>query len=238
MINKETRKCRGGAPSRVVVESLESRQLLAGTISGTVFNDKNVDGVRKSTESGVANQRVYIDLNYDGKRQANEPLATTDYKGNYVFKNVPDTVARLRLLPSTGWRPSTPTHGYIDVNVTNGSKSTGNNFGITNTGIIRGVIFRDDNLDGIRQINETLWANLYVFIDTNGNKHWDEGEPKTKTQGYGLFYKFDRLKPGKYVVRLKMPSIMKMTAGQSLYKKVTIAKGTDASNRDWGLALK
>jgi hypothetical protein len=238
MSNKESRKCRGSAPSRVAVESLESRQLMAGTVSGTVFNDKNVDGVRKSTESGVANQRLYVDLNYDGKRQANEPLAITDSKGNYVFKNIPDVVARVRLLPSTGWRPSTVTIGYIDVNVTNGSKSTGNNFGITNTGIIRGVVFRDDSLDGIRQPAETLWANIYVFIDTNGNKHWDQGEPKTKTQGYGLFYKFDRLKPGRYVVRVLVPSIMKVTAGQSLYKKVTIAKGTDASNQNWGLALK
>jgi hypothetical protein len=221
--------------SGVAFESLESRQLMAGTVSGTIFNDKNFDGVRKNTEGGVANQRVFIDSNFDGKRQSNEPLATTDSKGNYSFKNVPDGVARVHVLPTKDWRQSTVSWPYLDVNISAGSKSSGNNFGITNTAIISGVTFKDVSQDGIRQQTETLFANISVFIDKNGNKHWDAGEPKTTTSGPGLFYKFDGLAPGTYIVRIIVPSTMKLTAGQAAYRKVTVTKGTVASNRNWGL---
>jgi uncharacterized delta-60 repeat protein len=51
-----------------------------GAIDGTVFNDQN--------HHGLPGRTVFLDLNGDGLRQANEPTAVTDGSGVYHFGNV------------------------------------------------------------------------------------------------------------------------------------------------------
>jgi hypothetical protein len=52
---------------RLFVEPLEDRTLLAASISGTVVNDLNSNGLRDSGEPGVQAATVYLDLNGNGK---------------------------------------------------------------------------------------------------------------------------------------------------------------------------
>ena len=236
-MSNRARKCQSGQNRSVQIEALESRKLLAGTISGTVFNDRNLDGIQGRKDVGVAKQRVYLDNDFDGVRDTNEPLLTTDTKGNFLFKNVAAGVTRVHVLPSRDYRLSTVSNPYNDVTVTDGQNSS-TKFGITSTAVITGVAFKDLNQDGIKQLAEGTYSNVSVFIDLNGNKHWDTNEPKSKTEGPGLQYRFDGLAPGTYTVRVIVPSVLQLTAGQSLFKKVTLEKGTIAGNRNWGFILK
>ncbi|MFM8725894.1 MAG: SdrD B-like domain-containing protein, partial [Planctomycetaceae bacterium] len=59
-----------------------------GTISGTVWNDSNGDGVRSAGETPLAGRPVYIDLNRDGVQAATEPVRTTDASGAYTFTDI------------------------------------------------------------------------------------------------------------------------------------------------------
>ncbi|TMQ28761.1 MAG: hypothetical protein E6K70_26660, partial [Planctomycetota bacterium] len=51
---------------RLDVEPLEDRTLLTVTISGTVFNDLNSNGIRDGNEPGLAGASVFLDRNHDG----------------------------------------------------------------------------------------------------------------------------------------------------------------------------
>ena len=69
---------------RFVVEAMERRTLLS-SISGTVFNDLNQNGVRDAGEAGLGGVGIYIDYNADGKYNEGEPLTMSDAGGNYSF---------------------------------------------------------------------------------------------------------------------------------------------------------
>jgi len=53
-----------------------------GSISGTVFQDINVNGVQDVGEPGIAGQTLFLDLSGSGKLEAGDPTTTTDGSGN------------------------------------------------------------------------------------------------------------------------------------------------------------
>ncbi|HXE51495.1 MAG TPA: ELWxxDGT repeat protein, partial [Tepidisphaeraceae bacterium] len=74
---------------------------LAPSISGTVFNDANYDGIQDTGEQGVPGVTVYLDLNHDGQFDSGDISTTTDARGNYSFQNLtPGTYTVREVLPS------------------------------------------------------------------------------------------------------------------------------------------
>ena len=59
-----------------------------GTITGTLFNDHDRDGVYDSTEAVNAGRTVYLDANNNARLDADEATATTDPAGRYRFADV------------------------------------------------------------------------------------------------------------------------------------------------------
>ncbi|MEZ6034242.1 MAG: hypothetical protein R3C17_14200 [Planctomycetaceae bacterium] len=55
---------------------------VAGSISGSLWDDADGNGVRSVTEAGLAGWQVYLDLNTNGIRDAGEPLFTTTEDGS------------------------------------------------------------------------------------------------------------------------------------------------------------
>src|SRR5262249_26323138 len=55
------------------------------TISGTVFQDINVNGVQDPGEPGMAGQTLFLDLDGSGALKDPDPTATTDANGNFQF---------------------------------------------------------------------------------------------------------------------------------------------------------
>ena len=53
------------------------------SISGTVFNDNNMDGVYDSGDTARKVDLFYVDLNNSGQFAATDPSATTDATGAY-----------------------------------------------------------------------------------------------------------------------------------------------------------
>lgn len=78
-----------------------------GTISGSVWDDRNADGVRQSTEPALAGWTVYIDANNNGKLDVTEMSAITGGQGNYTFSNVPPGTHRVREVVQPGWMQTT-----------------------------------------------------------------------------------------------------------------------------------
>src|SRR5439155_26539073 len=57
-------------------------------ISGSVFNDKNGDGVKDTGENGLAGWHVFIDIDGDGVFDTDEPSVLTDSVGKYRFSSL------------------------------------------------------------------------------------------------------------------------------------------------------
>jgi SdrD B-like domain len=67
---------------------LELRCVPTATISGTVYNDANSNGVQDGGELGIAGVTVFLSLKNTGIQAVGDPTATTDANGLYTFSGV------------------------------------------------------------------------------------------------------------------------------------------------------
>jgi len=109
------------------VELLEDRRLLAATISGTVFQDLDADGLRDANETGQAGVVVFVDGNQDGVRNGGEAFATTivdnpvtttvDEAGRYELIGLADGIQNIAIEVTGNYRQSSP----LAVSTSNGA---------------------------------------------------------------------------------------------------------------------
>ncbi len=92
---------------RLQAEHLEDRQLLA-TISGTVFNDLNADGVKNTGESGQSGWTVYLDADGNGQLGTGETSATTAADGSYSFGELAPGTYNVAEVQQPGWQQTSP----------------------------------------------------------------------------------------------------------------------------------
>ncbi len=89
---------------RLFTECLEARDVPNATITGSTFEDANLDGFYTQavaayvgaalSESGVSGVTVELDLGGDGTY---EQTTTSDAAGEYRFTNVPDGSHKIRV---------------------------------------------------------------------------------------------------------------------------------------------
>ena len=93
------------------------------TISGTVFQDININGVQDPGQPGIAGVTVYLDLADTGSLQAGDPTTTTDSNGNYLFIGESPGTYTVREVLYGGVLLDTPSSGSYQVTVTSGETS-------------------------------------------------------------------------------------------------------------------
>ncbi len=80
----------------------------SGVLAGTLFNDINQDGQKQTTEPGLSNRTVYLDLNTNGLLDNGEPSVLTDSAGGYTFNNMPAGSYVVATTAFAGWKLTTP----------------------------------------------------------------------------------------------------------------------------------
>jgi hypothetical protein len=99
------------------------------TVSGTVFNDLNHNGLLDPGEPGLAGWTVFEDLNNNGIRDSGEPFAITDASGNYTITGVLPGLSTFREELQTGYVQTVPgPPGALTFNVEGGHTYTGISF--------------------------------------------------------------------------------------------------------------
>ena len=83
-------------------------------ITGTFFQDLNLNGRQDGGEQGLGNWQVFLDENDDGVLDAAERTATTDAAGGYTFTGVVPNSYSVRAVPQTDWRLTTPLENSLD----------------------------------------------------------------------------------------------------------------------------
>jgi hypothetical protein len=107
---------------------------------------------------------------------------------------------------------------------------------VNTTGQISGIVFRDNNLNGILDGSETELAGEVVYLDLNGNGILDSNEPSTTTAADGL-YSFKNLTPGTYTIREQsLGGVLLSNPADGTYQ-VTITAGANIVGEDFASVL-
>ena len=181
------------------------------SISGSVFADRDKDGLRGATEPGLAGITVYLDLNDNGIADTGEPSAVTgkdlfytpavDESGTYAFTSLTAGTYKVREIVPDKLTGTPDARRSMSVTVTGAQAFTTADFAdIYRPSEIHGVSWSDDNGDHVRNAGEAGRSGVNVYLDLNRNNTKDAGEPGTVTDATGA-YAFTGLDPGFYIVR-------------------------------------
>ncbi|MEO9123485.1 MAG: SdrD B-like domain-containing protein [Microcoleus sp.] len=168
-----------------------------GKISGLKFNDRNKNGVQDApAEPSLAGWTIYLDQNNNGVLDPTELSTVTDINGKYQFTKLPPATYNVRELPQPGWTQIVPAanaaaptlSGAITIPLTSGLDSQNNNFGnFFETATISGQKFNDLNQNGVKDTGEVGLQNWQIFVDTNKDGVFEQGEPTTITDQNGNY---------------------------------------------------
>jgi len=103
-----------------------------GDILGIIFNDRNGDGIRQTSELGVAGFKVYADANENGDFDDGEVFSITASNGAYFLANVPRGTVRVDVVVPDSWSLTSPAIGYREVILLSNGTVTNVRFGVLN----------------------------------------------------------------------------------------------------------
>ncbi|MFM8478853.1 MAG: SdrD B-like domain-containing protein, partial [Planctomycetaceae bacterium] len=215
-------------------------QPVLGSVSGVVFDDVNADGLLNGTDSLLEGWQVFADLNADGILNPAEPSALSSPLGAYTLADVPYGSTIVRLVPQTGFSPTTFPSGFTSFLLLNGENRTDINFGNRDLHqfSFSGNVFHDANANGLRDPGERGLSGVTIFLDTNANGTLDPGEPSTVSQLDYFFtpaidetgnYSFTHLGRGNYSVREIVPPSQNATPPEARLRTLTLPAATPAS---------
>lgn len=196
---------------------------VAGTVSGTVWNDVNANAAIGAGELGLGGWTVYIDKNSNGLLDATEPQTTTADDGSYSITNVNYGFETIRTILPANWEATNSASGAITIHLLNGEDRTGVNLGAREKiGTIQGTVWNDANGDRLRGATEAGLADWTVYIDLNQDGIQQASEPSALTDAAGA-YQFTRVPSGGYWVREVVPAgwINSIGKASSIFTNVT-----------------
>ncbi|MEZ5536233.1 MAG: SdrD B-like domain-containing protein [Thiolinea sp.] len=181
---------------------LDASQL--GSLSGTVWTDSNVDGVRDvGSESGIPNVTVLV----TGPAGNVVATLTTDANGFYEATDLPAGNYTVTVVTSglpegalqTGDPDSSKDHQTVAA-VVAGAGTDDLDFGYMSAASVGDTVWHDLNADGVQDADEPGVANVAVkLLDGSGTV---VATTTTDTNGY---YQFDGLSQGDYQVVVVKP---------------------------------
>jgi protocatechuate 3,4-dioxygenase beta subunit len=203
------------------------------SISGSVFQDTNDNGVRDTGEAGLAGVTVFLDTNNTGVFAVGDTTATTDANGNYSFANLgPGTYHVAEVLP-TGFTQTTTSPSAIVTS--SGANVSGVNFGdfqaVSTSTSISGTVFNDVTGGGVQQSGAVGLAGVTVFLDANNTGVFAAGDTTATTDANGN-YSFTNLAAGTYHVVEVLPTGFLQTTSSST--AITLIAGQIVSAVNFG----
>lgn len=187
-------------------------ELQFASVSGTVFNDLNGDGIRETGEPGLAGVTVYADLSNSGYYKAGDPTTVADSNGNYTLNGVPEGAVIIRQDLPAGYRQSDPAGGAGDHVTMTPAGATGAGFGDSARLYISGTV----SFNGVGQ------GGVLVYADLNNSGQFASGDNNKTTTSDGSFA-FVSLAAGTYTFRV-VPPAGEVVFGNSAIT-VTLASG-------------
>lgn len=173
---------------------------IGGVIEGYKFNDIDGNGVWND-EPALSGWVIYLDLNNNGRKDANEPRTQTDEFGFYGFYGLTLGAYTIAEEQQPGWQQTYPISGTHTIVLDNSAMiATDINFGNVQVSGIGDRVWLDLNGDGIQEPAEPPVSHASVFLyDADLNLR-----ASTTTNARGD-YAFSNLPPGDYIVGFSAP---------------------------------
>jgi len=176
-----------------------------GSVSGAVFTDVNSNGALDGTDITLANVSVYVDFNNNGILDGAEPSTVTNNSGTYSISNLSPGTYTVKQIVQPGLSQVNP-DPVVNLSLAaptaqaNFVNTPGAPIGPGNVNTITGIIFNDENFNGLREGNESGISGIQVYLDTNNNNIFDSNEALVFTDSIGA-YTFSNLAAGVYNVQ-------------------------------------
>ena len=162
----------------------------ASSISGTKWNDKNGNGVKDSTEPGIANWKFFL-------TNGTSDSAFTDSNGIFKFNNLVAGHYFLNEQQIHGWFKSFPSVINYEIELGNKTDTSGFDFGNFQLATISGRIIEDNNQNGVLDSTEHSGiAGIKLLLSEAGTSTVTD----TVVSNPNGFYEFVGLHEGSYVV--------------------------------------
>ena len=180
-----------------------------------VWEDSNYNGIQDAGESGIAGVTVKL------YNEIGNPVGqtTTDAAGKYSFDNLPASIYEVEFLLSATYLPTLYQQGSATansdvktnfrtglLNFQNSTSQPGVDAGFYRYASLGDFVWNDKNLDGKQAANETGTEGLRIYLINANGVLLDSID--TDAEGH---YQFDSLTPGKYKVKIDLPSATKPT---------------------------
>ncbi|EAZ89108.1 SdrD B-like domain-containing protein [Crocosphaera chwakensis] len=195
---------------------------IPGSVSGTVYQDIDNDGIKDVTEPGIAGVTITLTGVTDEEIPVTETVVT-NFTGNYSFTNLAPGTYTVTQTQPTGYKDGIDTLGTgattatqpgndtFAVTLAAGDKGINYNFGELIPGSISGTTYFDFDGDGIKDANETGLSEVEVtLIEAGDDGLFDTADDTTistqTTDTNGKYY-FGDLTPGEYRVIVDNPNI-------------------------------
>ncbi len=210
-----------------------------GVIRGTVFDDRDGDGIHDRKESGIPGTVLYLDKNGDRRLNPGEDSQSTDSLGFFKFAGLRRGTHRLRQVaaPDAMRRLTTDPLRMFSLPVAGSGTMS---FGYESAGTVSGHVFNDVNGNGFPKAaaGEFGLAGWTVYSDLNNDGQRSGEEPMTASRADG-FFELKHLKPGRHRLRVVprydstgwLPTTpaahlsVSLAAGEALERSIGIAAG-------------
>ncbi|HEX2085816.1 MAG TPA: SdrD B-like domain-containing protein [Solirubrobacteraceae bacterium] len=172
------------------------------TVSGTVWDDVDGDGVRDAGDAGIAGFTTWVDYDGDNTIDAGEPSATSDGLGAYALTGVRAGSWTVRQAPNGAYQCTFPVPCTYAVTLASNGSATARDFGDFVSRSVSGTVYDDRDADGVvGEPGETALSGWVVYSDANNNGTRDAGEPASTTNSLGV-YNVTGVANGSYRIRL------------------------------------
>jgi hypothetical protein len=84
----------------------------SASISGSVFDDANANGLQDPGELNLSGWTVYLDVDNFGTLEINEPTIATDANGDFSFNGLLPGTYIVRVVAPAGWSQTYPKNGF------------------------------------------------------------------------------------------------------------------------------
>jgi uncharacterized repeat protein (TIGR01451 family) len=201
------------------LETLEDRTL-PSSISGTVFNDLNGNGLQDPGELGLLDWQVNLQGPTTG-------VQFTNGNGNFTFSNLNPGPYTIKEVLQPSWLPtSMPAMVTIP---SSGEDVRGLVFGNFQSVRISGTVFNDLNGNGVQDPGEPGLQGWFVDLIRPTSK------ARRPTDSSGNFT-FVGVGPGSYTIQLELQSGYVQTSQPTIYSGTTTS-GMDVSGKVFGVQL-
>ncbi|HTK80649.1 MAG TPA: SdrD B-like domain-containing protein [Bacteroidota bacterium] len=197
-----------------------------GTISGTIWNDLNFNGIKDSTEPGLGGWTIEVRANSCAGALITSDI--TDGSGRYTIEAPPGPYGVSEVL-KPGYGQSYPEGNCTSVSLFH--NVTNVNFGNYKYGSISGTTYRDANDNGVRDSAETVFDGFVVRLLADSANGYASDSVVSASGGS---FSFADLPPGTYNLTERPAAGWTISQPSGGTYVIPLLPGMDLTGKDLG----